>query len=89
MGQFYTGVTTNPGRRLRQHSGELKGGARALKGKGPLQFRLVLNVADRSGALKIEYAIKQLSKRQKQALIKEDLRALATHQVNIVTPQFC
>ena len=89
LGQFYTGITTDPIRRLRQHSGELKGGARALKGKGPLQFRLILNVSDRSVALKTEYAIKQLSRREKLALIEEDLRALTAQQVEIVTARFC
>lgn len=89
LGQYYTGITTDPNRRLRQHSGELKGGARALKGKGPLQFRLILSVCDRSQALKTEYAIKQLSKREKLALVQEDLRALTLQQVEIVTERFC
>jgi putative endonuclease len=29
---LYTGISTDPERRLRQHKGELTGGAKALKG---------------------------------------------------------
>lgn len=31
----YVGITNNLNRRLRQHNGEIKGGARATRGKGP------------------------------------------------------
>jgi len=79
LGQLYTGSTTDPARRLRQHSGLITGGARALKGKGPLQFRAVLKVTDKSAALKLEYAIKQLTRAQKNALINGCTSALPAH----------
>lgn len=43
-GKFtYVGITNNLPRRLRQHNGEIKGGAKATRGKGP--WRLVCYVS--------------------------------------------
>lgn len=68
-GTLYTGISTDPERRLRQHSGELRGGAKALRGKGPLQLVYRQAMADRSSASKTEYQLKQLSKAAKLKLI--------------------
>lgn len=70
-GQLYTGISVDPLRRLRQHSGELKGGAKALRGKGPLQLVYQKPYADRASASKAEYQLKQLSKAAKTLLISE------------------
>ncbi len=68
-GQLYTGISTDPARRLRQHSGELSGGAKALRGKGPLTLVYQQAMPDRSSASKAEYQLKQLAKTAKLALI--------------------
>tara|TARA_R110002126_G_scaffold33382_21_gene104512 strand:- start:1668 stop:1937 length:270 start_codon:yes stop_codon:yes gene_type:complete len=70
-GQLYTGISTDPLRRLRQHNGELKGGAKALRGKGPLQLVFQQAMADRAAASKAEYQLKQLSKAAKEQRISE------------------
>lgn len=70
-GQLYTGISVDPARRLRQHNGELKGGAKALRGKGPLQLVYQQSYADRSSASKAEYQLKQRSKTAKELLISE------------------
>ncbi|WP_051090366.1 GIY-YIG nuclease family protein [Arsukibacterium perlucidum] len=70
-GQLYTGISTDPQRRLRQHNGELKGGAKALRGKGPLQLVFVQAMASRAEASKAEYQLKQLSKAAKEQRISE------------------
>ena len=67
-GLLYTGISTDPQRRLRQHSGELAGGAKALRGKGPLTLVYQQPVADKSTAAKAEYQLKQLSRSAKLAL---------------------
>ena len=70
LGQLYTGVTVDLERRLRQHRGELAGGAKALKGKAPLHYRLSFKLTTKQSAMQLEYAIKQLNKAHKLSLIK-------------------
>lgn len=68
-GSFYTGITTDLNRRLRQHeSGE---GAKYTRGKGPFVVRWAETGPDRSWALKREREIKRMSRRQKERLILE------------------
>lgn len=57
----YNGYTTNLRRRLRQHNGELVGGARATRGRGPWRFVAVLTSSDwacGATAMKHEWSIK-------------------------------
>lgn len=68
-GKLYTGISTDPQRRLRQHSGELAGGAKALRGKGPLKLVYSHSLSDKSAAAKAEYQLKQLPRAAKLALI--------------------
>jgi putative endonuclease len=72
---LYTGITTDVERRYKQHqSGK---GAKALRGKGELTLAFAAQVGDRSLALRIEYRVKQLTKRQKERLVEgEGLEAL-------------
>jgi putative endonuclease len=70
-GLLYTGISTDPVRRLQEH--ELgKKGARSLRGKGPLQIVFQTHVADRSVASILEARIKRLSRAQKLLLISGD-----------------
>ena len=58
-GRTYIGATTDPGRRLRQHNGELVGGARSTKGKGPWKQKAVLSgFATQSEAYRWEKLLK-------------------------------
>ena len=64
---LYTGITTDVARRFVQHqSGK---GAKALRGKGELTLAFSAPVGERSLALRMEYRIKQLTKRQKERLV--------------------
>lgn len=65
---FYTGVTTDPDRRLKQHN-SLQGGARYTRVRQPVRLVYTESVKDRSAACKREYQIKQLSRNAKEALI--------------------
>ena len=66
---LYTGITTDIERRLKEHRGKNGKGAKALKGKGPLQMVWHTSVENRSVASKLEYQIKQLNKPSKEQLI--------------------
>ncbi|MGL5497438.1 MAG: GIY-YIG nuclease family protein [Aeromonas sobria] len=66
-GLLYTGISTDPLRRLRQHqSGK---GSRALRGKGPLTLEWQQEVGEKGAALRIEYRLKQQPKSFKEQLI--------------------
>jgi|SRR5471030_1440620 len=68
-GMLYTGITTDVERRLAQHqSGK---GAKALRGKGPLQLVFHCPAGDRSLASKLEIKVKKLTKVQKEKLVKQ------------------
>lgn len=67
---LYTGITTDVARRFLQH--QTGKGAKALRGKGELQLAFSAPAGDRSLALRLEYRIKQLTKRQKERLVSGD-----------------
>ena len=64
---YYTGWSTDPERRLRQHNAGT--GARYTRGRRPVRLAYVEELPDISAALKRERAIKALSHPQKQKLI--------------------
>lgn len=68
-GALYTGITTDPERRLKQH--QAGKGARSLRGKGPLELVWQQEVGERSRALRLEYRLKQLTKAEKEQLVAQ------------------
>lgn len=68
-GWLYTGISHDAARRLVQH--QQGKGARALRGKGPLQLVLCCDVADHQHALRLEHRIKRLRRKDKLQLIAE------------------
>lgn len=74
-GSLYTGISTNPTDRLDQH--ETGRGAKALRGRGPLQLVAQCQVGNRSVASRAEYAFKRLTKAQKEATLAKGNQALA------------
>lgn len=67
---LYTGITTDVARRFTQHQNGK--GAKALRGKGALELVFTAQIGERSLALRLEYRIKQLTKRQKERLVAGD-----------------
>ena len=65
---FYTGITNNVVRRLRQHNGELAGGAKYTRAKRPVELVWSDRCASRSEACKREAWLKKLSRGQKLKL---------------------
>ena len=64
---LYTGITTNLARRVREHNSK-HNGAKYTKTKQPVALCYRESVPSRSLALKREWAIKKLSKQQKENL---------------------
>ena len=66
---LYTGITTDIKRRVKEHnSGK---GSRYTRSRVPVKPVFQITVADRSKASKLEYKIKQFSKKKKLTLIAE------------------
>ena len=65
---LYTGIATDVARRLREHE-QGRIGARYLRGRQPLTLVYQMKVGDRSLASRVEYAIKRLSRHEKQTLV--------------------
>ena len=66
-GTLYTGITTDVERRLEEH--RQGRGAKYTRGRGPLELAYQEECGTHSEALKREYAIKQLSREEKENLI--------------------
>ena len=67
-GSLYTGVARDLARRLRQHNGELVGGAQYTRGRRPVKLLWSESCPDRSTAQRREAAIKKLTRREKLSL---------------------
>ena len=65
---LYTGITTDPERRLKQHNDGI--GAKYTRYRGPVTMVYIEEACDRSSALRREWQIKQLTKDKKLKLIK-------------------
>ena len=67
-GTFYTGYTTDPERRVREHdAGE---GAKYTRGRTPVELRHVERFESKSAAMSREYELKQLSRAEKERLVE-------------------
>ena len=64
-GCTYVGVSPDPVRRLRQHNGEISGGAKYTTGKGPgwKHLCLVRGFQDKIQAMQFEWAVKHVKPR--------------------------
>lgn len=75
--RLYTGITTDYERRFKEHQSSKKG-AKFFRGRQPNAIVYVELSQDRSSASKREYAIKQLSRQQKQKLIESSQNLLVS-----------
>lgn len=79
-GSFYAGVTTDLERRVRQHNGQIAGGANYTRARRPVALAWFEACEDRSVAQQREYSVRRLSRGEKQrlvakaAVLKEDER---------------
>ena len=84
---LYCGITKNLEKRLKQHNGVIKGGAKYTRGRRPCRFVYIKKAMNRSIASKLEYQFKQLSRKKKIDYIthhplEKDLLQIA-HQLKL------
>lgn len=75
---LYTGVTTDLARRLRQHNGEIVGGAGYTRGRRPVDLVWSEACSDRSDAQRREYAVRRSPRAEKLRLAASYDRAVTT-----------
>ncbi len=68
---LYTGITTDPKRRFREHFSKSKECAKYTFRHGVVKMEALWSSPDRSSASRLEYQIKKLTKICKEALINE------------------
>ena len=68
-GSLYTGMTTDPERRLAEHMARGEEGAKYTRARRVIRMDALWQTETRSQALKLEYALKQLKKAQKEAML--------------------
>ena len=67
-GSFYTGITTDPSRRLAEHNGDGPRGARYTRSRRPVELVYAEPAPSRHAAARREAAIKRLDRARKLAL---------------------
>ncbi len=68
-GSLYTGVATDLERRVKQHNGELAGGARYTRGRRPVELVWSETCSGRAEAQQREAAVKALGRGDKLLLL--------------------
>ena len=66
-GTLYTGIARDVAARMAMH--ERGRGARYTRGRGPLELCVTRRCADKGRALRLEYAVKQLDRADKEAML--------------------
>ncbi|MAS21613.1 MAG: hypothetical protein CMN49_01605 [SAR116 cluster bacterium] len=70
-GSFYTGVTTDLSRRVRQHNGEIVGGANYTRARRPVILAWHEACENRSVAQQREHTVRRSPRREKLRLASE------------------
>ncbi|WP_200411055.1 GIY-YIG nuclease family protein [Virgibacillus salexigens] len=76
-GSLYTGYTNNLEHRVRMH--EEGKGAKYTRGRGPFQIVYVERFASKTEAMRKEYEIKQLTRKEKFRMIRDKLKEVMNH----------
>lgn len=83
-GSLYTGIATDPERRLAEHESGSRGSKR-LRGRGPLKLVFSQTVGDRSRAQMLEARVKKLPRRDKLRLVAGKLSLAEITEASLLT----
>jgi putative endonuclease len=83
QGHLYTGIATDVKRRFEEHAAGR--GAKALRGRGPLELVYRKRIGERGLALRLEHQLKQRSKDEKEAILRK--RPTRAALVELLTPE--
>ena len=72
---LYCGITNSLGNRLKQHRGDLPGGAKYTRSRAPFKLVYQEERNSRSEALKRELVIKKMSRNAKLELIRNSINS--------------
>ncbi|HLS35647.1 MAG TPA: GIY-YIG nuclease family protein [Bacillota bacterium] len=75
---LYTGYTTDLARRVQMH--EEGKGAKYTRGRGPFRVVYIEKYDTKEVAMKREYEIKQLSRKEKVKLIRDQLKEVMNYE---------
>ena len=67
---IYTGITNDLDKRMKEHFSKDTNGAKYTKSHTASKFEIAWQTEDRKDACKLEYWIKQLTKEQKETMIR-------------------
>lgn len=70
---LYTGITSDIDRRLLEHNHGVKKGSKYVRSRRPAYLVYLESMPGKSEALKREYAIKKLSKNDKEELVLSEI----------------
>ena len=77
-GCTYAGVSPDPFRRLRQHNGEIKGGAKYTTGKGPgWRHICLISGFDKIQSMQFEWAVKHYPPRDAGGIVNRLIKLIA------------
>jgi len=68
---LYCGISNDVARRFKEHQSGSKKSAKYLRGKAPLSLVFQTQIGDRSLASQVEAKVKNLSKKEKEKIVKQ------------------
>lgn len=80
---IYAGITTDVERRLEEHLKKSEKGAKYTRSHDAIKMEAIWESENRADASRLEYWIKQLTKKQKERLIQEDCLDILEDKITI------
>lgn len=82
-GSLYTGITTDVKRRFNEHCTDETKGAKYTARHKPVKIEAVWSSGTRALASKLEYRIKQLTKKEKEEIIKSSNLEILKEKIDV------